>query len=62
MRTVERFYWANQRHVIMGDLPAESRISPGFWGDWLVAPIPDALDTLDLDDLDGGSADILLAP
>src|SRR5690606_25788460 len=63
MNTVERFYWANRRHVVMGDLPAESRINPDFWGELRLAPMADASQDLGLLDFGHGSAtDSLLNP
>lgn len=36
--TVARHYWANKRHVIMGDQPAEARLLPGTWGEFEFQP------------------------
>lgn len=31
-RTVSRIYWANRSNVVLGDLPAEARVTPALWG------------------------------
>jgi hypothetical protein len=30
-RTVSRIYWANRSNVVLGDLPAEARVTPALW-------------------------------
>jgi hypothetical protein len=50
-RTVARYYWANDELLVMGDLPAESRIHPQLWGH-LRFRKPDLGDLLE-DALDG---------
>jgi hypothetical protein len=50
--TVARHYWANRTNVVLGDLPAETRVHPGLWGTLLFST-PDLADQL-MDDLHGG--------
>lgn len=43
--TVGRIYWANKRHVVMGDLPAEAQVNPSLWGVWKFV-VPDLGDMM----------------
>ncbi len=43
--TVARHYWANRSNVVLGDLPAETRVQPALWGT-LVFDTPDLADQL----------------
>jgi hypothetical protein len=50
VQTVGRIYWANKRHVLMGDLPAEARVNPSLWGEWSFV-VPDLGEIMQKDDL-----------
>jgi len=43
--TVGRYYWANKRHVILGDQPAEARVLPNLWGEFEFAE-PNLIESL----------------
>lgn len=43
--TVARHYWANRSNVVLGDLPAETRVQPALWGT-LVFDTPDLADQM----------------
>lgn len=45
--TAERYYWANRRHVVMGDQPSEARLHPDLWGEFeFAAPMASDRDFL----------------
>lgn len=49
MATVARHYWANRANVVLGDLPAEARVQPALWGEWVFEmpdPVERALDLI----------------
>ena len=60
MNTVSRYYWANRSSVVLGDLPAEARVNPSFWGEFIFE-VPDLDDMMeDLLDDDAEPDDLLL--